>query len=66
TNALTKAKTPSNKFDVRTVSQPSTTNSSYSLGSSSSASSKTVTITDFIKVNSNGVGGTIQDVNSLK
>jgi len=64
TNALTKAKTSSNTFDVRTVSQSSTTNSSYSLGSSTS--NKTVTVTDYIKVNSNGVGGTIQDVNSLK
>jgi len=32
----------------------------------SGTSYKTVKVTDYIKVNSNGVGNTIQDVTSLK
>ncbi|MCU0417322.1 MAG: hypothetical protein MUE33_09055 [Cytophagaceae bacterium] len=64
TNALSKVKTTSNTFDIRTISKESKTNSEFVLGSGTSY--KTVKVTDYIKVNSDGIGNTIQDVTSLK
>lgn len=64
TNALAKVKTTSNTFDIRSLSKTSTTNNAYSLGASTSR--KTVKVTDYIKVNSDGIGNIIQDVTSLK
>jgi hypothetical protein len=64
TNALAKVKTTSNTFDIRSITKTSTTDNAYNLGSGTSY--KTVKVTDYIKVNSNGVGNTIQDVTSLK
>jgi hypothetical protein len=66
TSALAKVKTTSNTFDVRSVNNGSTTNATFSLGSSPSASSKTVKINDYIKVYSDGTGNVIQDIISLK
>jgi hypothetical protein len=64
TNALTKVKTTSNSFEIRTISKESKTNSEFVLGSGTDF--KNLKIIDYIKVNSNGIGNTIQDVNSLK
>jgi hypothetical protein len=63
TNALAKVKSTSNTFDIRSISRK-TDNSKYFIGTSTDH--KNLKITDYIKVNSNGVGNTIQDVNSLK
>ncbi|MES2134128.1 MAG: hypothetical protein V4506_17405 [Bacteroidota bacterium] len=62
TNALAKVKTTSNTFSVRSVSQPGVFNpTNYSLGSTNQ-----IKITDYIKVHSDGVGTTVQDIISLK
>ncbi len=63
-SALAKVKILSNTFDIRSVLKQSTTNNSYSLGTSTSY--KTLKINDYIKVYSNGTGNTIQDIISLK
>lgn len=62
TNALAKVKTTSNTFNVRSVSQPGVFNpTNYSLGNSNQ-----LKIKDYIKVYSDGVGTTVQDIISLK
>ena len=63
TNALAKVKTASNTFDIRSISK-NTKDNKYFLGSGTEY--KNLKITDYIKVNSDGVGNTIQDVTSLK
>ena len=63
-NALAKVKTASNTFDIRSISK-NTRDNKYFLGSGTDEY-KNLKITDYIKVNSDGVGNTIQDVTSLK
>ena len=61
-NALDKVRTASNRFDVRSVSQSGIFNPIVnSLGNTDK-----IIITDYIKVYSDGVGTSVQDIISLK
>ncbi len=60
-NAIDKVKTSSNTFNIRSVSQEGVFNNTYTIGNTNQ-----LKINDFIKVYSDGVGTTVQDIISLK
>lgn len=59
-NALTKVKSSSNTFDIRSISKQSISDN-FSLGNADN-----LKVNDFIKVWSDGKGGVINDVASMK
>nr|WP_319399907.1 hypothetical protein [uncultured Carboxylicivirga sp.] len=59
-NALTKVKSNSNAFDIRSISKKSAS------GKTSLSNSDNLKVNDFMKVWSDGKGGVIDDVASMK